>query len=179
MLKMARYLWLTWPRPGHATESSARGLWLPWLGLVVAMLAGVWLLPGALEVLPKKLSPQRLWDALWPLLVGGALAALAAWLRRWFSGELTRWLPAGDLGVLFEKLVTRVALRPPVRPAPDHGNGHDAASPAESLRWSARLAAVGGRLARIENTLRAWPVAGAALLLLIGVILWLLAVSRH
>jgi hypothetical protein len=34
---------------------------------------------------------------------------------------------------------------------------------------------VGGRLARIEDSLRAWPVAGAALLLLIGVILWLLA----
>ena len=100
---------------------------------------------------------------------------LAAWLRRWFSGEWTRWLPAGDLVVLFEKLVTRVALRPPVRPAPDP----DAGSGEESLRWSACLAAVGGRLARIENTLRAWPVAGAALLLLMGLILWLLAISRH
>jgi len=45
-----------------------------------------------------------------------------------------------------------------------------------SVFWSARLAAVGGRLARIENTLRTWPVAGAALLLLIGVILCLMAV---
>lgn len=30
---------------------------------------------------------------------------------------------------------------------------------------------------QIEKTLRAWPVADAALLLLIGLILWLLAVS--
>jgi len=60
------------------------------------------------------------------------------------------------------------------RPAPEHGGDHDARSAEENLRWAAHLAAVGGRLARIENTLRAWPVAGAALLLLIGLILCLL-----
>jgi len=53
-----------------------------------------------------------------------------------------------------------------------HRGGAEAA---ESLRWSARLTAVGGRLVQIENTLRARPVAGAALLLLIGLILGLLA----
>ena len=53
------------------------------------------------------------------------------------------------------------------------------ASAEKDLRGSARLAAVGGHLARIEHTLRAWPVTGAAWLLLIGVILLLLAVSRN
>jgi multicomponent Na+:H+ antiporter subunit D len=176
-LKMARFLWLTWPRHPHPAQEPAKGLWAPWLCMIGAVLLGVWLLPGALGLLPAKLTPQKLWLATWPLLGGAGLAMLGAWLRRGFSGDLTRWLPAGDLGVLLEKLVTRVELRLPARPAPDHGDGHDAGSADESLRWSARLAAVGGRLVRIENTLRAWPVAGAALLLLMGVILWLLAVS--
>jgi hypothetical protein len=105
------------------------------------------------------------------------LARLGAWLRRWSSGDLTRWLPAGDLGVLLQKLLARVQLRMSDRPTPEHGNDHDAASAEENLRWSTRLAAVGRRLARIETTLRAWPVAGAALLLLIGLILWLITVS--
>jgi hypothetical protein len=104
---------------------------------------------------------------------------LGAWLRRWFSGDLTRWLPAGDLGVLLERLLARVQRRMSGRPVPDHADGHDGASDEKDLRGSARLAAVGGQLARIEHALRAWPVAGAAWLLVIGVILWLLAVSRN
>ena len=178
-LKMARFLWLTWPRHPHPAEEHAKGLWPPWLSLVGAMLLGVWLLPGALGLLPVKLTPEKLWLATWPLLVGGGLAVLGAWLRRWFSGDLTRWLPAGDLGVLLERPLARVQLRMSDRPAPDHADGHDVGSAEESVRWSARLVAAGGHLARIENTLRARPVAGAALLLLIGVILWLLAVSRN
>jgi hypothetical protein len=115
-----------------------------------------------------------LWLATWPLLVGGGLAMLGAWLRRWFSGDLTRWLPAGDLGVLLERPLARVQLRMSDRPVPDHAHGHGGGSDEEDLRGPARLAAVGGHLAGIEHTLRAWPVTGAALLLLIGVILWLL-----
>lgn len=176
-LKMARFLWLTWPRHPHPAREHAAGLWPPWLCMVGAVLVGVWLLPGALGLLPVKLTPQKLWLATWPLLGGAALAMLGAWLRRWFPGELTRWLPAGDLGVLLEKLVTRVGLRLAGRPAREHGDGHDAGSAKERLHWSARLAAVGGRLAPIEKTLRAWPVAGAAWLLLMGVILWLLTAS--
>ena len=141
------------------------------------MLLGVWLLPGALGLLPVKLTPEKFWLATWPLLAGGGLAVLGARTRRWLSGDLTRWLPAGDLGVVPERLLARVQRRMSDRPVPDHSDGHDAGSAEESLRWSARLAAVGGRLAQIEDALRARPVAGAALLLLIGVILWLLAVS--
>jgi len=178
-LKMARFLWLTWPRHPHPAEEHAKGLWPPWLSLVGAMLLGVWLLPGALGLLPVKLTPEKLWLATWPLLVGGGLAVLGAWLRRWFSGDLTRWLPAGDLGVLLERPLARIQLRMSDRPAPDHRDGHDVGSAEEGVRWSARLVATGGHLAQIENTLRARPVAGAALLLLIGVILWLLAVSRN
>jgi len=178
-LKMARFLWLTWPEHPHPAEEHAKGLWPPWLCLVGAMLVGVWLLPGALGSLPVKRTPEKLWLATWPLLAGGGLAMLGAWLRRWFSGDLTRWLPAGDLGVLLERLLAPVQRRLSDRPVPDHADGHDGASAGMDLRGSARLAAVGGHLARIEHVLRAWPVTGAAWLLLIGVILWLLAVSRN
>jgi hypothetical protein len=172
---MARFLWLTWPRHPHPAEEHAKGLWPPWLCLVGAVLVGAWLLPGALASLPVKLTPAKLWLATWPLLVGGGLAMLGAWLRRWFSGDPTRWLPAGDLGVLLERPLARVQRRMSARPVPDHADGHGGGSAEKDLRGSARLAAVGGRLARIEDSLCAWPVAGAALLLLIGVILWLLA----
>ena len=40
------------------------------------------------------------------LFVGGLwLCYPGAWLRRWFSGDPSRWLPAGDVGVLLEKAV--------------------------------------------------------------------------
>ena len=178
-LKMARFLWLTWPRPGHATESSARGLWLPWLGLVVAMLVGVWLLPGALEVLPKKLSAEKLWDALWPLLVGGALAALGAGLRRWFSADPDRWLPAGDVGVFIEKLLTRVHVLVPTSAGSHEAHHHDEPLTEAGSHWSAAFATASAWLAAAERSLRSWPVAGALLLLLIGLILSLLAVARN
>jgi len=177
-LKMARFLWLTWPRPGHATESSARGLWLPWLGLVVAMLAGVWLLPGALEVLPKKLSAEKLWDALWPLLVGGALAVLGAGLRRWFSADPDHWLPAGDIGVFLEKLLARVGLLLPASAGSQEAHDHEGRTDETDSRWTAALATAGTRLAAAESSLRSSTVGGALLLLLIGLILFLLAVSR-
>jgi formate hydrogenlyase subunit 3/multisubunit Na+/H+ antiporter MnhD subunit len=176
-LKMARFLWLTWPRAGHAAESSARGLWLPWLGLVGAMLVGVWLLPGALEVLPKKLSAEGLWDALWPLLVGGTLAALAAGLRRRFSAAPERWLPAGDIGVFLEKILARVGLLLPADAGSLHAHAQERGPVETDSRWAAALAAAGARLAAAESSLRSPPVGGALLLLLIGWILFLLAAT--
>lgn len=180
-LKMARFLWLTWPRPGHAAEDSARGLWLPWLVLVAATLAGVWLLPGALEVLPRKLAPEKLWDALWPLLAGGALAALGAWLRGWLSRDVSRWLPAGDLGVLIERLLARCQPRAPgesgSRHERGHGHGHDESDHPRGSWWTPPLERAGATLVRLEARLRSLPGAGTLWLLLMAVLLGLLAAS--
>jgi hypothetical protein len=178
-LKMARFLWLTWPPSGQATAESARGLWSPWLGLVAGTLAGVWWLPGALEVLPQKLSPDKLWDALWPLLFGSALALLGAWLRRGFSGDSSRWLPAGDMGVLIERLLARLQLRGPVEAEVHHGDAHayDPSPAPEISPWSMRLKRAGESLARLEARLCSWPVAGALWLLLMGAMTVLLATT--
>jgi formate hydrogenlyase subunit 3/multisubunit Na+/H+ antiporter MnhD subunit len=173
-LKMARFLWLTWPRRAPAAQEYTEGLWPPWLCLVAAVLAGVWLLPGALGLLPAKLTPQKLWLATWPLLVGGGLAALGAWLRRWVSGDPSRWLPAGDVGVLLEKLVAGSRPRTPARPAPDHGHEHGESSATGGSSGYARTAALGVRLGAIERRLSHWPVAGFALLVSMGLLLWLL-----
>jgi formate hydrogenlyase subunit 3/multisubunit Na+/H+ antiporter MnhD subunit len=180
-VKMARFLWLTWPRSGQATTEAARGLWLPWLVLVAATLAGVWLLPGALEVLPQKLSLEKLWDALWPLLFGGAAAALGAWLRRWWSGDLSRWLPAGDMGVALERLLARLPLDEAfeARSHREHESGHEDSSAPEASRWSMRLKRAGEEINRFEAHLRSWPVAGALWLLLMVFLIGLLAASNH
>jgi hypothetical protein len=169
-LKMARFLQLTWPRRAPTADEHATGLWPPWLCLVAAVIGGVWLLPGALGWLPPKLTPQKLWLATWPLLVGGGLAALGAWLRRWFSGDPLRWLPAGDLGVLLERVVEAVRSRTRARSAPDQGES----PPAEGSSRQARAAAVAARLGATERRLGDWPVAGSALLVSMGLLLWLL-----
>jgi len=180
-LKMVRFLWLAWPRTNPAAAESARGLWSPWLGLVTATLAGVWLLPGALELLPQKLSPEKLWDALWPLLFGGALALLGAWLRRLSSGDLSRWLPPGDVGVLIERLLARLELRVPVEAGSPHGQGHshDPSHAQQKCPWYMPLKRAGELLTRLETRLSSWPVAGALWLLLMAVLVGLLAASHH
>jgi multicomponent Na+:H+ antiporter subunit D len=171
-LKMARFLSLTWPRRRPAAEEGAGGTWAPWLCLVAAVPLGVWLLPGATAWLQPKLTPQKLWLASWPLLVGGGLAALGALLRRRFSGDPSRWLPAGDIGVPLEKLVAGARSRMPVRPVPDHE--HDQSPAAEDPSTAARAAAVGMRLGVLEQRLGEWPVVGLALLVCLGLLLWLL-----
>jgi hypothetical protein len=124
--------------------------------------------------LPAKLTPQKLWLATWPLLVGGGLAALGASLRRWFSAEPSRWLPAGDVGVLFDKLVAGARLRTRARPVPDHAHDHGESPAGRGPSSDARRAALGARLGAIERRLGDWPAAGFALLVSMGLLLWLL-----
>jgi formate hydrogenlyase subunit 3/multisubunit Na+/H+ antiporter MnhD subunit len=173
-LMMARFLSLTWPRRGAPAEPRAMGTWPPWLCLVAAVLLGVWLLPGAWGWLPAKLTPQKLWLATWPLLVGGGLAALGAWLRRWFSADPSRWLPAGDVGVLLEKVVAGVRPRMPARPAPDRGHDLGQGPAPGHSNGPARAAAIRARLGAIERGLSDWPSAGFALLAVLAILLWLL-----
>jgi multicomponent Na+:H+ antiporter subunit D len=173
-LLMARFLALVWPRRSTDAEPAERGLWLPWLSTVAAVLIGVWLLPGVLVWLPDKLSPQKLWLATWPLLVGGALAALGPWLRRRFAGDPSRWLPAGDVGVVLERLVARVQSSS--RALGGDRNRLTSRRPTKVLgRWAQdRLAAAGDRLMAFERELQAWPIVGLVLLVCLGLMLWLL-----
>jgi formate hydrogenlyase subunit 3/multisubunit Na+/H+ antiporter MnhD subunit len=169
-LKMIRFLWLTWPRPAEAIEDHTRGLWLPWLSLVAATLIGVWLLPGALGLLPIKLSPQKLWLATWPLLVGGGFAAIGAWLRKRISADPAQWLPAGDIGVVFERWLNRLM---PAESNQAESQTRLTIAETES-RWQSRLKAVNLLLSQIESSLRNWTLIGLFILVFIGITLLLL-----
>jgi len=169
-LKMVRFLWLSWPRAGAPGAGGLeRRETLPWLTLVAATFVGIWLVPGALGLLPSKLTLEKIWLATWPLIAGGALAAAGAWLRRHLAVDPSRWLPAGDIGVLLERLLQRLGASLRRRSGDPH------LEKGEAPPRAAAFDAVGGALAGIEQRLRALPVAGAALLALIGLLLWLVA----
>jgi formate hydrogenlyase subunit 3/multisubunit Na+/H+ antiporter MnhD subunit len=72
-----------------------------WLGMALASVALPWALCLALPLgaLPEALSPAALWAALWPVLLGGAMALGLDSLGR----RLPR-IPAGDLGIALGRL---------------------------------------------------------------------------
>jgi len=87
-------------RLGENTASDAEAhapgvLVFAWLAMALASLVVPWLiyLDFPIEALPEALAPAALWDALWPVLVGAALALLLDRFR-----NLPR-VPAGDVGI--------------------------------------------------------------------------------
>ncbi len=175
-LLMGRFLWLVWPRrEGHAEPVTA-GTRLPWAFLVMAVVVGVWLMPGTLGLLPVKSAPAILWKATWPLLLGGGLAWLGAKLQARFPARRAHGIPAGDMAVWFEKLA-RLLPKQEQTPAPHHASEEDVAQPCASgsdgLFARSRAAAL-----RIEQGLRGWSVAGGVMLLVLAVILGLLAAAK-
>ena len=132
--------------------------WSPaWPALVVAALLAPWLYAAQVG-LGVDLSPAKLVDSVWPLLLA---AALIAFYHGIFRGVAVR-LPEGDLVVLLERLVAilgglRTSLPEPVQ---------------SQASWP--LAEVPERLLRLEALQRRMSVAGI-LLLAVGVALGLLA----
>jgi hypothetical protein len=145
------------------------------LALVGAVAVGVWLLPGSLEWLRVKLTPGKIWLALWPLLAGGALAAAGHRLRRLWAAEPSRWVPPGDIGVLLGNLATRVARdRRPAGPPEDGHKYSDEASEGEPQPSPAALL-IGQTLTRWDRSLASWGAAGIALVIALGTLGWLLS----
>jgi formate hydrogenlyase subunit 3/multisubunit Na+/H+ antiporter MnhD subunit len=175
-LMMARFLWLLWPRTLGATEPLAAGTRLPWAMMVMAVVAGVWLLPGTLAWVPAKLTPAMLWKAAWPLLFGGALAWLGAKLQARFPARRHHGIPAGDMAVWFEKLA---AFLPRQKIDPVQLHGHDEHTATSETGAGAKLfALLKAHALRGEQALRGWPAAGLAILLLLAVTFYLLAEGR-
>ena len=80
--------------PGRSQQASAStGLAVPWQAMALASVAVPWLLyPFAGGTVSRCPRPAALFDALWPVLVG---AALALALRRWEKS--LPLVPAGDI----------------------------------------------------------------------------------
>lgn len=117
---------------------------------VLGLLMAVWMVPIALGWAPGELSVKKTLDAYWPLLAGGALAALGHWVRRRF--------------------------RPKVGQHPgDHDAHTHVEEEAESEAGGETLGALGGLVLRGESGLRNWVVAGS---LLVGCVVLLWCVLR-
>jgi formate hydrogenlyase subunit 3/multisubunit Na+/H+ antiporter MnhD subunit len=68
-----------------------------WLALAVASLLVPWVTFPAVGSPAEALAPAKLWDAVWPMLVGTALAA-----GLWAAGDRVPSIPAGDIVVAEE-----------------------------------------------------------------------------
>jgi hypothetical protein len=172
---MIRLLSLIWSPAKSPSAPRIKGLWAPWLSLVAATLIGVWLLPGALGWVPAKLTPEKLWTATWPLIAGGGLAALGAWIQRVWSAEPAAWIPPGDIGVLLERLLARITRG--LRLPPPAGGGHEYRDSrvAAETDVSDRLTEIRRRTMWLESTLAEWPVVGLTLASCAAVLIWLVA----
>jgi formate hydrogenlyase subunit 3/multisubunit Na+/H+ antiporter MnhD subunit len=90
------------PQDQRADASPAR-LWT-WLALAAAALLIPWLMYPALGSPAEALEPAKLWDAVWPMLVGAALAA-----GLWAARDRLPRIPAGDI-VVAEEAAFRASL---------------------------------------------------------------------
>jgi len=166
-VKMARFLWLVWPPARDERHAAPRGLWPPWLFSLLAMLGGIWLLPGAVDLAATKLQPQKLWQGSWPLAMGAALALLGSRLR---VLRLPAF-PAGDVVVVLERLLGLLPGAPAAQ-AEDHHVRQPQAPALDPV-----VEVIGRRLGAWEAQLLRWST-GATLLVGLVVTLFLLLTLR-
>jgi formate hydrogenlyase subunit 3/multisubunit Na+/H+ antiporter MnhD subunit len=90
--------------PAAERVGASRGRVWSWAALAVAALLVPWLLVAAIGSPAEAFEPAKLWDSIWPMLIGAALAA-GLWAVR---DRLPR-VPAGDI-VVAEEAVFRASL---------------------------------------------------------------------
>ena len=78
-------------------------LW-SWAALAIASFLVPWLMFAAVGSPAEALEPAKLWDAVWPMLIGAALAA-----GLWAVGDRLPRIPAGDI-VVAEEAAFRASL---------------------------------------------------------------------
>ena len=83
--------------PAADRVGTPSGLLWSWAALAVAVLLIPWLTFAAVGSPAEALEPAKLWDAIWPMLIGAALA-----LGLWAVGDRLPRIPAGDIVVAEE-----------------------------------------------------------------------------
>lgn len=159
-LLMARFLWQLWYAPADVVLPRVRGLALPWMAMLAAVLAAAWVaLPLDRAAL---LAPAALAGASWPVVLGVLAAAVAL---RFVRGRRFT-IPPGDVLAPVERALRRVGAL--ARRAPRIGAAGAGPAPGTNL------AAV---VAQLEPWLRSWTTVGVALLALLGLFVVLLALG--
>ncbi len=92
------------PSPPAERAGAPRGHMGSWVALAAAALLLPWLLYAVLGSPAEALEPAKLWDAVWPMLIGAALAG-AIWAMR----DRLPHIPAGDV-VVAEEAAFRASL---------------------------------------------------------------------
>ncbi len=160
-LLMARFLTLM-QSSRHGAAHATLWIALPWLVLIGALLGMPYLTDYAFPSLVDS----------WPLVAGSSLALLALHLRPRWSLRLIGRIPAGDVLEPATHLARRLVygLNSYLTTGYQSNNGFiDKSVPlVNTLRHNA------AKLRSLEQNLRAWPIAGAATLSIVGVLLFLL-----
>jgi formate hydrogenlyase subunit 3/multisubunit Na+/H+ antiporter MnhD subunit len=90
--------------PAAERVGASRGRVWSWAALAVAALLVPWLLVAAIGSPAEAFEPAKLWDSIWPMLIGAALAA-----GLWAVRDRRPRGPAGDI-VVAEEAVFRASL---------------------------------------------------------------------
>jgi len=164
-LLMARLLVLSLPGAGATASADGGGRWPSYVALLIGVLTVAWWLPGAFGLALPALPGLGL-AAVWPAVLGGAIAAAALWVGPARAARLRVAIPPGDVLVPVERLAAALWRR--VQPAPE-SHGH--------ARAPEPAAAPAGRTAMLlrhgEALLARWEL---AVLLVLALALLVLAV---
>jgi formate hydrogenlyase subunit 3/multisubunit Na+/H+ antiporter MnhD subunit len=90
--------------PAAEREGAWRGRLWSWAALAIAALLVPWLMFAAIGSPAEALEPVKLWDAVWPMLIGAVVAA-GVWAVR----DRLPCIPAGDI-VVAEEAAFRASL---------------------------------------------------------------------
>lgn len=171
-LVIVRFLHLMAPPEAGAHAHGGARLWGPWAGLAVLAFASVWALAPEAAV-GKVLSLGGAWAALWPVLVGAGVGALALRARQ-RTGQLPE-VPTGDLAVWALRMGAMARAAAEERRVARERTRARARPQVRSAR--ARQRAVASWPVQLEAWLGRWGSLGLALLGLVGLYVLLLAVA--
>ena len=170
---MARFLYLVWPRRKDASKAQAtpETMLLSWIVLLVVVALSPWFIPLADQ--QTRWTVKAMISALWPVALGGGLAA-CVWLAakyQWIA--LSSRIPAGDLLVIVENRLCSLV-------ATGRSFGFETLP-----KWRSSGLVVAGRLLQTrawhkaldaaEHSLQHWIFA-VTLLLLLGIVITLLSI---
>ncbi|MFP4597245.1 MAG: complex I subunit 5 family protein [Persicimonas sp.] len=176
-LLMARFLWTVWPREDEVEPAGARppGLraWSPWALMVAAVMVAPWLLrwEPLQRLAAKSLGWEAMWSALWPLLIAGAVVALAVVSSHKLAPLARLHIPPGDICVPVEALV--LSFNRQVRRAADWARTHWDKVDTQIERSIVLRRRLMERAGRPEEVLRQWHIGATCLVVLVAVLVGL------